>query len=893
MFFLAADLGGISSIISTATTVISILFFALIALGILLGLKRGLLHSLLRLGAAILAIGASILVTRMLRGTVAGMIQKFLDDMLTDPTIQELLSASPTAKELITVMPGALAAPLLFFVVFLALNFIFYIVYKILKRLTVFGKVLLSKTLFGKLQVGRLVGAGVSLVASFLIVVCFFAPFSGYISFASDIVNELDAVEIEADLDETVDEVNQTIITPLDDCAAFSVSSSVTGTLIFDSVTSCKVGDITVVWSDEVAYLAKSYATLSPIISSELDFAKFSKTEGDALRAFADQFDEGELLPHIIAEILPAMAKKWNNNETFLGIENPANGTSEQLSPLMHSIVDVLETTTDETLSEDLHTITEVIATLAESGTFAVLGDDISAEDIVATLSKEGLISGLIDTLYANKRMQVLVTDIANLGFDAISTSLAIPESDTAVREALSAELNEAVNKCDSIEEYDQKIASLSSDIANIFEKYGVESDKDTATLYAECIIGTGPISSGSDTDAVVDYFTIINDALNENPSLATVTRPVFAGAPVNAKVKEAVAAYLASHNAEAIIKAKSVAAQLKGSEAFVHAVITLDDIHLSSEEMKAMTPDDIHKQAQSLEDIIGVMSAIMVFAEDGSFSIDINKLDADALADALYRLATTGVDSEGHEIHNIAHAITGVVKYSLYSVGINSRAANELVNHMTAVSPDGEKKNPLSSAIAVLNIVQSDKELTSEDIKENISTMVGELDKESAKVLADCISPNLINSFAPNALPSGQTDALVNVTKDMITNFGETADDLTPEQLEAETAYMQTIFDLAVNAGEEREETLFTSEETESSTLNMTADDFVDTIQHSTIISNTVLNETESLKTAVNDSMPEEDKALLFEAIEKKDDLDPELKSALLEVFQLGNIGK
>ena len=104
----------------------------------------------------------------------------------------------------------------------------------------------------------------------------------------------------------------------------------------------------------------------------------------------------------------------------------------------------------------------------------------------------------------------------------------------------------------------------------------------------------------------------------------------------------------------------------------------------------------------------------------------------------------------------------------------------------------------------------------------------------------------------------------------------------------------MQTIFDLAVNAGSEREDSIFsTGEEGASSTLDMTADDFVDTIKHSTIISNTVLNETDALKTAVNDSMPEADKEQLLNAIEKDTELSEDLKNALLDVFGLGAIGK
>lgn len=888
-------------IIAAVSLGISVTALVLVLLGLLLGLKRGLLHSLLRLAAVVCAAGVSIVVTRALRSTVAELILELVNGESADPSLSEtmgslqaIFEASPTAADLVAKLPGALAAPLIFLVCFIVLNFVFYMIYKILKRLTVFSKKLFSKTLIGKLQVGRLLGAVVSLAASFLVVACFLAPFSGYVSFADEIVTELEGVEIDEDADETIREIHAEYITPVKSNQALSIAGTMMNPIVFDTVTSTEINGYEVVWSEEIASLADTYGALKPILDTGFALSEFGETEAAALRDFADKFDNSIIVPHIIAEILPSMAATWNRGEAFFTIENPASSAPEQLQPMMHTLVDVLETTTYDSLDADVHTLTELLAVLAESGTLSTFGEDVSAKDIVMALSKPGLISGLIDNLYANTHMRPLVTDIANLGFDAISESLEIPETDEAVRADLANNLNEAVKKSEAIDGYDQKIATLSTDIANLFDKYGVASDKATATLYAECIVGVGPIATSEPEAAIVDYFTIINTALTEEMASAALDgSPVFGATPVNAKVKELVAAYLATADGSAAENAAKLANQLRGEEKLAHAVVTIEDIHLSATEMNAMSTEDIHKQAQSLEDIVTVLSTVMVFDDTGAFTLDIAQLDANALADALFRLATTGTDSEGHEIHNIAHALTGVVKYSLYKVGINAAAANDLVNHMTTERTDGSQKNPLSSALAVLNVVQSDKELTAEDIKENISTLVQELDKETAKVLSDCISPNLFNSFAPNSLPTEQTDALVTVTKDMITNFGEVADALSPEQLEAETAYMQTIFDLAVNAGETREESIFSSEEGDSSTLNMTADTFVETITHSTIISSTVLNETESLKTAVNDSMPEADKEVLYDAIEKSNELTPELKNALLDVFGLGSIGQ
>jgi len=895
----------ITDIISAVSLAVSIIALAFVALGIILGIKRGLLHSAFRLTAVILAAGASIIIARSLRPTVANLISQYLLEgklgnmqldpvFQLDPSVQELLNASPTAAELVSELPGALAAPLVFFVSFIVLNAIFYLLYKIPKRLTRGLKKKFSESPAGKAQVGRMLGAALSLVASFVVVACFLAPFSGYVSFADEIVTELEGVSIDEELDQTILELDKAYLTPIKENKALSIAGTVMNPIVFDSIASSEIGGYTVVWSDEVAYLADIYGTVKPILDTGIDLSQFGEAEATALRTFAKDFRNSQLVPHIIAELLPAMATEWNQGEDFVGIENPANTVSVQLQPMMSTMVNVLETTTYESLTEDITTLTELLATLSESGTLAMFGEEISAKDIIAALSKPGLISGMIDNLYLNKHMRTLVADIANLGFDAISESLHIPTDSDAVRAELSEKLKDAVDKTESIEDYDKKITTLSGDIGNLFEKYGVSANKDATKLYAECIVGIGPLSSEDGSSTVLDYFTIIADTLNEELANASLpVAPVYGNTPVNNKVKEAVKAYLATAGNDAAKNAAMLAKEIRGEEKLHHAVITLEDIHLSAMEMSEMTFEDMHKQSQSLEDIITILATVMTFGEDGSLSIDIEKIDTDAISDALYRLASTGIDAEGHEIHNIAHAITGVIKYALYQVGINASAASELVNHMTKVHPDGTQKNPLSSAFAVLHVVQKDTTMSADEMKESITTMVKDLDKESAKVLSDCISSNLLNTFVADELPAEQTDALVTVTKDIITNIGELTESLTDEQLEAETAYMQTIFDLAVNAGESREESLFTTEENDTSSLDMSASEFVDTIKHSTIILNTVINETENLKAAVNNGMPEQDKEQLLDAIEKDTELPEDLKNALLDVFQLGGFGK
>ncbi|MBQ7365456.1 MAG: CvpA family protein [Clostridia bacterium] len=877
---------------STVSLGINIAALALTVLGILLGLKRGLVHSVLRLAAAVGAALVSLLGARMLRDYAATFIQGFLDGFLKDnATVQELITASPTAKELITSLPGALAAPLVFFALFLILNLVFYGIYKILKKLTAFTKEAAKKTVFGKLQIGRILGASVSLVASFLIVICILAPFSGYLSLADDVVKELEKVELDEDMNQTIASVDKNVITPLTDNTALTVSGTLLNSIVFETVTSYEMNGSTVVWSEEIAYLANTYTTVKPLIDAEFDLSRFTKTEADAIRAFAAHFNDSELVPHIIAELLPAMATKWNNGETFCGIENPAAATPEMLHPLMTSLFEVLETTTYETLPGDLTTMAELVASLAESGTFAMLGGNVTAKDIIMTLSQPGLVSGLIDTLYANERMQLLVADIANIGFEAIGDSLEIPSDDEAVRASLSVELNNAVKEAEKIESYDDRVSALSDDINNLFTKYGMESDASTAQLYAECIVGIGPITSANPESVVVDYFDIISAALGEELASMATVRPLSSAteSPINAKVKEIIAAYLATNGTEGIQKSLALSNQINGKEDLKHAVVTLEKVRLSADDMINMSPEALAVQSKSLEKIVTVLADVIEVKDDGSFNVDVTKLDTDALAESLADLGSTAKDENGEAVNNLANAMTGVVKYSLYKVGIDAGAANNLVDHMTEPTPEGEeKKNPISSAVAVLDIVQNSKESTPEDMKAHVTELIKNLDPTTAKVLSDCISVNLINSFAPNAMEPARTNALIVVIKDMIANFGEAADELSEEQLDAETAYLQTIFELAVNASTDTDAVLFKSATYPASKLDMTAAEFLASIEHSTVIAETFTEEKENLKLAVNNTMAAPDKAELLAAIQQDANLSDDLKATLVYVFCL-----
>ena len=149
----------------------------------LLGIKRGLWRSLLKLGL----VGVAALIAYAIRGAVAGSVMDSgLSDTIRDALPENMESVADTIVPIVEIMVGIVV----FLVFFLILNFIFNIVFIFLKKLLPVGE---KKLL-------RLIGGiGVGVLAGVVFAICFVGPISGLIHDASVLAD----VEIPDDNGET------------------------------------------------------------------------------------------------------------------------------------------------------------------------------------------------------------------------------------------------------------------------------------------------------------------------------------------------------------------------------------------------------------------------------------------------------------------------------------------------------------------------------------------------------------------------------------------------------------------------------------------------------------------------------------------------------------------
>lgn len=812
----------------------------------LIGLKRGFGCMLLRLACIAVSAVFAFLVTLAVNATVAPKVGEFLlEEANQSSAVRDLISASPTLESVIESFPGAIVSMIVFLVLFFVFCLLTLIPYAILKHLPGIRS-LLSKGL-----VNRLLGAALGLVVGFVCLVCTFFPLAGLVSFADGVLGEIKSSGVleESQTDDIREDVLQAdaIVTKLNDNFSFITVNALGGKAMFNRFFTVRAGEKTVRLERETAYLLNLFVRAKPLIDTEFDLSRFGAKEAAALRSLGEGFGDSDLIPPVLGEILPAAAGRWESGLTFADLENPLVTEDELLQPTFNRLLSILKNTNEQTLKEDIRTVTEVLAQLSESGVLAALGNDASQQELLKALAKEGVLSGLIGTLANNERMRDLVADVSNIGFRVIGEALNIPEDDTRVYNALVNDLTDEVIKAAALENKEAQIRGLSSGVQKVCARYGVDIDKEQADLYASCLLETN--GNTPTPEKVAGTFQTLSRNRNGSDG-----------------------------------ETADLTAQLAGLAPLHHAAITMNDLLLNDKDIAALSANTLYEQAKSVEILLNTFAEAITTNGDGKIDIDIDKLDAAVLSQALIAFADTRGDGK---LHNIATSMTGLITCALQMAGVDAKAAGQLVNHITDGSSE-KSVETLKNAMNLIKVMNSESENSQQEVKDIVSSLVQDMDKESSAVLADCISVNLIDKFTGSSLPDERSEAMVTVTKDLLIKFGETQEELTEEQADAEAAYMQTIFDLALSTGPESS-TLFDKKDGTDSTLNKTADEFVETIQESTVISQTVVEEQENLKIAFGDTLNNADKEALAEVLtDAEDRLDEDVKNALIHVFDL-----
>ena len=509
-------------------TIATLVIFAMAVLDVLIGMSKGrkkpLKKTVARIISVVLSAVSAVITSRIISGKLGEVLYSALGEEIFTDELAGIPQAIPSIEGVFHALVSILACPIIFMVLFAVFRIIFSIISAIIlailkpKLYPNAGESTTQKTesdakktddelhsendtsdeqndpiedkpieekkakkpagIRGKKAIGMAIGALCGLV----IFVASWAPITGTIAIFDNIVRNLE-LEDEEDFEDI-----KPFITAISDNTAIKFTNSIGGHLIYNALTTAKIGDVKITLAKESETLGACVRAIT-ILSDE---ESKSSTQANAIRNISSAFDNSTLLPIIASDFICAAADAFCNGEDFLGISiDLEDGV---MSELIAGVMSAFKNSTPDTVKEDVGTIIEIAALLIEN---EVIGDGADT-DPSQLLANEAFVKPLLLEMLDNQRMSAVVNDGINLFVKFLVTdALGAPTSKDELYRMF-------------LEDFAQIDTADAANVKKVFDKYGITIKDASAEAIAEDLASitldtsnTGAIQSILDSRAV------------------------------------------------------------------------------------------------------------------------------------------------------------------------------------------------------------------------------------------------------------------------------------------------------------------------------------------------------------------------------------------------------
>lgn len=392
-------------------------FVAILCIEMYTGAERGFHLSLITLGAVILSLFLSFLVTPVASSALASYLMSFLEEIEVYSYYAELLPSVPSVVlSLLTMLIGTVLFIFVFFILLVLVKMIAFAVYK--RRAANRDSV--------PDRLSRMRGAICGFLSAVILTMTLTAPVMGTLELADNSLYIVKQTSTQAY--QALGPGNAAMVHSFTEDISANAFYQNGGRLIYDSVSGVSV-------SGERVYLLSELKTIAGMSKDMLDvYMIFSSPQTacdqhvQALRRLSNDVQELVLCENLTADIIKQCAIAWQNDEEFLSIQSPEiNGVTRQM---FDEILEVCANTNFTNGKKNAATLLEAYAILLESGIFLEEPTDYSK--IMNVLQSDGTIKKLENVLSENPYMKkVSVSSIA-----ATAVAAYIKEETDGAREA-------------------------------------------------------------------------------------------------------------------------------------------------------------------------------------------------------------------------------------------------------------------------------------------------------------------------------------------------------------------------------------------------------------------------------------------------------------------------
>ena len=482
----------------------------ILLINIIVGLKRGLYRSGLRLLTVIPAAVAAFILANKLAKPLSAKLLPLIDRFAAGRSFAEFFAEHPETKEAVVLLCKMLAAPLAFFLLYWVFKLVTLIVYKILV-----GCFAVEGPQKGILRIpgGLLMGILIGVISAMVWII----PVIGYCETVDATVtamtekSESDTADIEAK--------QKNFIQPVVKTPGASTLYDLMGQKLFDSLTSAKWNEQKTTLRDEMKSLGALAGNATSLTGKKP--AEWDDTQSAAVQDMASSIGTSPMLSSLSSTLLHVTAVTWKEGSPVFTISKPQVEGSAEL--ILDGFLEVFTTSTPDNVGGDLTSFANVFALMVRYDIFEQMAD---GEDntLVENMAATGFLAETQAELKKNPRMKPVNDAIVAAGMRAVIAQLGVPEDYRETCGELMDDITETLKTIDRNEDGTLNKDALANTLDTVLADNGVDVSDATVDLVAESLsdrftaeelesMANGTMTDDQIIDALIGVFSDVDGA--------------------------------------------------------------------------------------------------------------------------------------------------------------------------------------------------------------------------------------------------------------------------------------------------------------------------------------------------------------------------------------------
>lgn len=536
---------------------------------------------------------------------------------------------------------------------------------------------------------------------------------------------------------------------------------------------------------DELVFVANvgDAAILTVAPAEEYDGAQVNA----AFIAAADSFADTTIIPSILPELLGDATDKWDAGEDFMGITKPSIGGD--FEPVVDTLIDVLGNETYDTIKTDVGAILRVVGIIAKDTPVTTIKDDP-----LGIVKDEQTSSEIFELLYSCERLYELIPAFSECGINLICTTL---------------EMHDDLSPL-----YDEMIVALETEIALAIVNY-----QPAVTLEAE------PTVTLEAELAKVIKNTMAGFGVEITPESADVLAADVADGTTD--IRDA----LAATSIDVLdVKENKSTVKLTSGELFAEYTQL---VPTSKIEIHKDKPADIKNEAQRLAKTFSIVLELYgKLGGEEELSIRNIVVDLGKLLDSFDGTHTFGHDST----QNLLYCMLQSDK-ALDALNMSIIEITDVTYHICESAKTDSYTLLLQNLASTVDIIESIS--NGENAEESVEELIANLTPATATTIQQMATPSTMTNYG---VPEASAEASANLVSDVFAGLSDAKENntMTEEEYATEAKAVSDMISIAVNA------TNNTSASTtfgEGSATGITAEEYVDRITSSEVVSQTLID--------------------------------------------------